>query len=262
MKAPIGTTAMTTDSLEREVHELRRSLSRHPLYAELRGPHAVRQYMRVHVYAVWDFMSLLKRLQRELTCVELPWRPSPHSKFVTRLINEITLGEESDLGPDGEPCDHFTLYLRAMIELGVETRPVLRFVETLNYAALPGPVARFVHHHIELARSGSVQQVAGAFLYGRETLIPEMFEGLLASLHATECPRLRYYLERHVELDGNEHAQLASRCLDELCGMNVDLRTSALRAGLQSLRLRVQLWDYALSSIQQPGTSMGIFPGA
>ena len=62
-------------------------------------------------------MSLVKRLQSELTCNSLPWLP-PINPRIARFTNEVVLGEETDLSPDGEPISHFELYLRAMDEIG------------------------------------------------------------------------------------------------------------------------------------------------
>jgi DUF3050 family protein len=68
--------------------------------------------MQIHVLAVWDFMSLVKRLQSEVTVQRLPWMP-PISAQIARFANEVVLGEESDLGPDKKPTSHFELYLSA-----------------------------------------------------------------------------------------------------------------------------------------------------
>lgn len=60
----------------RELEGSRSALTRHRLYGVLDTPTAVRTFMEHHVYAAWDFMSLLNALQRRLTWVELPRRPA------------------------------------------------------------------------------------------------------------------------------------------------------------------------------------------
>ena len=87
--------------------------------------------MESHVFAVWDFMCLLKALQQSVTCVDTLW--FPHGDATTRrLINEIVTGEESDLLPDGACASHFELYLDAMEEAGANTEPIKRFLKGLQ----------------------------------------------------------------------------------------------------------------------------------
>lgn len=227
-------------------------LSAHPFYAHLKGLEALQVFMSYHVFAVWDFMSLLKSLQRHLTCVELPWRPSPYPKKLTRLINEIVLGEESDLDQNGEAIDHFTLYLRAMNEVGVDLKPIERFMDDLDTNALPFAVKEFVDFNLHLAQHGQVHEVASAFFFGREKLVPGMFEGIVQHLRQTDTQveHLVYYLDRHIELDGGEHSHLALECLEILCGDDPQKRQEAHQVGLRSLELRHQLWDAAFEAFQ------------
>jgi hypothetical protein len=227
------------------------SLCSHKLYESLSDSKALAPFMEHHVFAVWDFMSLLKALQRGLTCVELPWRPVNNvPKELTRFINEIVLGEESDLDPEGHPCDHFSLYLKAMEEVGAETQRVERFIMSGDFSIVPPGAREFVEFNIQLAESGELHKIAAAFFYGREKLIPEMFDEILNGLEARQddFPALVYYLKRHIELDGDEHSQLAQKCLELLCGDDLKLWNEAYMTGIQSLELREYLWDKALES--------------
>lgn len=238
--------------MDRIIVEHHNKLVNHPVYGELKDLTSVRLFMECHVFAVWDFMSLLKSLQNKVTCTKVPWRPSGYSSDVVRMINEIVLGEESDVDHQGNPCSHFELYLRAMEEVGADTAPILRFMETLKADLLPQEVRPFVEHNLDMALNGRVEEVAASFFYGREKLLPSVFEEILKVLKSenVECPILTYYFERHIEVDGDSHGPLALKCLKELCGQDEAKVMRANYAGIQALRYREKLWDATLKLIK------------
>src|ERR1700722_20099469 len=94
------------EELREKIAPLREALLHHPIYTEVDSLDRLRQFMQMHVFAVWDFMSLVKRLQNEVTSRSLPWLP-PTKAQVARFANEVVLGEESGMGPDGKPASHF-----------------------------------------------------------------------------------------------------------------------------------------------------------
>lgn len=247
--------AIMTSSVDMasQLEEAQQKLCEHPLYQVLDDPRALTLFMQYHVFAVWDFMSLLKALQKGLTCLEVPWRPVTGSKEVTRFVNEIVLGEESDVDQNGEACDHFTLYLRAMAELGVDQTAINSFLDDFDFNAIPEGAREFVQMNLELAGSDELHRVAAAFFYGREKLIPDMFDRILDGLKARkqQCPTLVYYLERHIELDGEEHSHLARQCLDSLCKDDPALLDEAYETAFMSLESRSRLWDAVLEQYRQ-----------
>ncbi|MEY5131442.1 MAG: hypothetical protein RL734_1509, partial [Bacteroidota bacterium] len=93
-----------------DIESLREQLINHDLYTSMKTGDDLRRFMETHVFAVWDFMSLLKALQKNLTCVDLPWMPKGDPE-IRQLINEIVLGEESDIDEDGVIMSHFEMYL-------------------------------------------------------------------------------------------------------------------------------------------------------
>src|SRR6201986_4511048 len=142
---------------------LRAQLLDHPVYAEVDSIEDLRRFMEDHVFAVWDFMSLLKRLQQDLTCTKVPWFPADNAR-AARLINDIVIGEETDVDPDGSYVSHLDLYLRAMTDVGASTRQFETFrslapfgtsVEGgLTRTGVPAHVRAFVAHTMTLAQSG------------------------------------------------------------------------------------------------------------
>jgi len=99
--------------IKEDIAPLRESLLNHPVYDRIGTLEQLHVFMRYHVFAVWDFMSLLKALQWSLGTWNLPWLPSAKTSAV-RSVNEIVLGEESDEDEQGAYASHFELYLRAM----------------------------------------------------------------------------------------------------------------------------------------------------
>ena len=218
----------------------------------------LRTLMEHHVFAVWDFMSLVKALQRNLAPAPDAWLPPPDREGA-RMINEIVLCEESDYGPDGRAAlSHFELYLEAMREVGADTARAESFVvavgqagvdQALDDAKLPLSIDRFVRHTFDMIRSNKPWIVCAAFAFGRESIIPDMFQHLRKSeaMQGLDCPAFDYYLARHIEVDGGAedspgHGELALRLLGRLCNDIPDRHAEAEKAGIAALRMRTQFW--------------------
>lgn len=243
------------ENLKSEITPLRNTLVEHPVYSRIRSLEQLRVFMEHHVFAVWDFMSLLKSLQRNLTCVDLPWIPVGTAE--TRyLINEIVLGEESDVDEAGKRTSHFELYLEAMAQAGCDRSAMSRFVElirsgkplqeSLLQASVPKASIDFVSSTFEVVNSGRAHLQAAVFTFGREDLIPGMFISFVRELsrqNPGNVDILTYYLERHIEVDGDHHSQLAYRMTEELCGTDEAKWKEATAEVVKALEARIRLWD-------------------
>lgn len=228
-----------------EISSTHIQLSNHLMFQNLTNIENIRIFMKYHVFAVWDFMSLLKSLQKKITCVEIPWIDSNYDPELVRLINEIVLGEESDLDQYGNPKSHFALYLQAMEEVGADTDLIKNFLKSYDMSLLPVELREILSFHLKLAMEGEAHQVAASFFYGREKLIPEMFETILRVLKASKvnCPSLIYYMERHIEVDAEDHGPKALKCLKGLI-QNEKQEQEVLKTATNSLDMRWRLWDF------------------
>lgn len=250
------------DDLLAELEPERAVLLAHPLYREVQSLAALRVFMSEHVFAVWDFMSLLKDLQRRLTTTTVPWTP-PRSAVAAHLVNLIVLGEESDVvtlpGAQGpSTLSHFELYRLAMREIGASDGGIESLLEALRRGrgltaaleAAPAHVRRFVGATFEAIASPHDEVPAAAFLVGREDLVPAMFERLLPATEG-RAPALACYLTRHIELDGGEHGPLARRLLGEICGTDPVRWSRAAEAGRNAVLARTALWDGVVAGLSR-----------
>ncbi len=215
----------------------------------------VRIFMENHVFAVWDFMSLVKSLQTCLTSVSVPWLPGgdPLSR---RLINEIVLDEESDEDGQGGYLSHFELYLQAMAQCGADTSRITAFVEMLDQgetvlkalgrARAPEAAQAFVETTWTIVESKSPHRIAAAFTLGREEIVPDMFQTVIENIQRRfpeRMSRFSYYLERHINIDKDRHAPMAARMLERLCGSDPVKWREATESAQTALRARIKLWD-------------------
>ncbi len=246
--------------LRQQIEPLRRRLEEHPVYSEIRYIGQLRVFLESHVFAVWDFMSLLKSLQVSLTCVATPWTPSAYPQS-RRLVNEIVLGEESDSFESGF-LSHFELYLLAMDEAGADTAAIqtclkeLKSGHTLPHALLmaepPAEALAFVRTTFSFLEANKPHVAAAAFTFGREDLIPDMFRQMIKDLRRNleTVDLFEYYLDRHVEVDGESHGPMALRMVEELCGHDDQKWDEATQAAAQALEARIALWDGILERVR------------
>lgn len=247
-------------------------LFKHELYAKIKNQDETRIFMSNHIYAVWDFMSLLKTLQRHFTCVNIPWIPK-QSPELCHFINEIVLGEECDnLGTHdaGQAISHYELYLKAMDEVKADKSGIEHLLklqmdgyswrkaikENKNQFCTNGSIISdvtldFVEKTLNLCEKAPPHVIASCFLYGREDPIPKMFQNILNNLEEKNifCPNLKLYLARHIEVDSGSHSILAEKMIVNICGDDQEKWDEAEEFAIKSINERARLWDGIMEKI-------------
>lgn len=230
-------------------------LDRHPLYSFIDSKDKLRFFMERHVYAVFDFMSLAKTLQHHFAPSSTLWLP-PKNKKLARFINEIILCEETDQ-MKGESLSHFEMYCLSMNEIKANSDGPMSFVrvledrpimQVLNDYPLPESARAFMRHTFTLLKVGQTHEVAAAFCFGREKVIPSMFQRLLDEIKIDDkvAPSFHYYLKRHIEVDGDEHGPMSELMLATLCEEDSQLWDEAEASALSSLNARLTFWDQVM----------------
>jgi hypothetical protein len=255
---------MNISTINEKIQPQKEQLLNHSLYKKIKNIDDLRQFQESHIYAVWDFMSLLKALQATLTCTSTPWLPvgNPETRY---LINEIVLAEETDVSLDGKRQSHYEMYIDAMKSCGADTKPIELFLEnviqtqnifvSIKQSDLHPNIKAFLDFTFRVIEQGKPHEIAAAFTFGREDLIPEMFTAILKNFQTnfpeTDLSKLIYYFERHIELDGDEHGPMAMVMINELCGENETKWKEVEEISIQALEKRIALWDAIEEKISQ-----------
>lgn len=211
-------------------------------------------FMENHVFAVLDFMSLLKNLQHNIVPSGVLWVPTNRNRSqCARLINEIVLCEETDINVDKKNyVSHFDLYIMAMLEVGANTKAIEVIPNYINiidmFANSHGtsrnaPGIKFMKHTLSTLAKGP-HCVAASFCHGRETVLPELFRKILAQLNIREidAPKFHYYLERHIEVDGDEHGPASEKIVEILCDNDPVKTHQAEQAALSAIQARIDFF--------------------
>lgn len=249
------------EKIKKGCEPLRQQIINHKVYSVLKDIDDLKVFMQYHIFAVWDFMSLLKALQNNLTCTSIPWFPKGLAE-TRHLINEIVVGEEADLDVYGERKSHFELYMEAMRQCGANTSQIEKFIAVLKetkdfnsaftISETPKEARDFVDFTFKIIASNKDYLQSAIFTFGREDLIPAMFLSIVNDLHKNfpnSISIFKYYLERHIEIDGDHHSHLALQMLSNLCGKNDQFWKEAEEATIESLQNRINLWDAAYNQI-------------
>jgi len=247
---------MNIETINSRIQSQKELLVNHSLYKKVQTIEDLQCFLENHVYAVWDFMSLLKALQSKLTCTTTPWfaTENPETRY---LINEIVLAEESDLTIDGRRQSHYEMYIEAMEACGANTAGIKAFLSevdslknifvAIKKSNLHPNIKAFLDFTFRVIDEGKSHEIAAAFTFGREDLIPSMFTAILKNfqknLPQTDLSKLIYYFERHIELDADDHGPMAMKMITELCATDSQKWSDVEAISILALEKRIGLWD-------------------
>ena len=247
---------MNIETINNSIQPQKELLLQHSLYKKVKTIENLQCFLENHVYAVWDFMSLLKALQAKLTCTTTPWfaTQNPQTRY---LINEIVVAEESDLTLDGKRSSHYEMYIEAMKACDANTTGIEQFLlevdslknifVAIKKSNLHPNIKAFLDFTFRVIEEGKSHEIAAAFTFGREDLIPSMFTEILKNFQAnfpeTDLSQLIYYFERHIELDADEHGPMAMKMITELCGTDAQKWSDVEEISILALEKRIGLWD-------------------
>lgn len=246
---------MTIEKINNSIYSHRKKLLNHSLYSKIKDIEDLRNFTKIHVFAVWDFMSLLKSLQKSLTCVKTPWLPNENSQ-TAYLINEIVLAEETDIDQSGVRKSHYELYVDAIKSFNTNINEISLFLEnlksnsifeTIKSSKIPNEVKEFLEFTFKIIQEGKPHKIAAAFTFGRENLIPSMFTAILRNFQKNfpeqDISKLIYYFERHIELDEDEHGPMALQMINELANGEPKKWKEIEQVSIEALEKRIKLWD-------------------
>ena len=259
---------MDVEKIRDSIKEPREKLLNHKLYTEIKSIEDLQIFTSNHIFAVWDFMSLLKALQNNLTCTKVPWTPNKNSE-TAYLINEIVLAEETDISQDGKRKSHYELYLDAMIDIGVKVENIEKNIMLLSSSDsiensiekldIHPKIKEFLKFTFSIIDEGKPHKIAAIFTFGRENLIPNMFNEILHEFQNNftekDISKLIYYFERHIELDEDEHGPMALQMVNELAE-NDPLKWEEIRdISIVALEKRIGLWDAIYDNVIKKNNS-------
>jgi hypothetical protein len=245
------------DAFDQAITPLLKVLATHKVFCSINSIAHARVYLQHQVFAVWDFMCLLKSLYRKLSTKDI-WYP-PTSSISVHLIGSIMLEEESDINEQGDRESHFETFVRAMEELDTDTSQIRGFIawikeeQSIEIAFeqidVNPSIKKFVLSNAEVLNLES-HEVLSAFVFGRELITSIMFTNLMKALQhhmnymdQSHLCTLISYLNRHISLDADEHFPKALKALIELIGDDLAKLDQTIDVAKKVLGIRIDFLD-------------------
>ena len=249
--------ALELNRVSKRFDSLRQQLVDHPLYNAIHNKEHLKIFMEHHVFAVWDFMSLIKAAQKLIAPTTIPWVPSTNPRYVN-FINLLVAEEESGSMYSNNaslyPLSHFERYLEAMKEVGANTYTISRFIGMTRNRGLdaaftiphiPNSAKHFMTFTFGVIQSNQPHLIIAVLALAREDLVPQLFRSIQQNMKIDqiEAPNLVAYLDRHIQLDEQEHAPIAKQLLQELCVGSRIKQTESIEVAEEALLVRLEFWN-------------------
>jgi hypothetical protein len=246
----------------------KKNLFNHDIYKQVNEIRKAKFFMESHIFGLWDYLTMLKSLQRELASRSILLSEIPNLPF---LINQIVLNEEVDEEGSREyltALGLYQLYIKAMEEISADSRPITYFVDLIkagtywkqalyetkeNFRNIPDTTYSFLEHNLNVIEFSKIHVIAGVFFFGREDIHYSFGNFLKISQEKDiNISHLRSYLQRHIDDDGEtKNPKLGEYILNLLCKNDNSKWKEVEVEVISSIQKRNEFWDGIVESFEK-----------
>jgi hypothetical protein len=227
----------------------------HQVYKEIENLDDLNLFLEYHVFFVWDQMSSLKAMQKDLTCMNVPWVPK-RSPQTRKYINELVLNAEGNDLISETVLSEYESYLELMRESDADSSSIERleksinrgenFKDLLDHLDMPKVVKSYLDFTYKTIESKDAHKIAANFVFGKQSLIPHRLVKLLNELNKKFPVDLSLqikYFESKVMKETGKIEDVAKKIFEELCGHDEEKWDDVAEVAERTLERRLQLWD-------------------
>ena len=245
-------------------------LINHKIYGQISDMRKTKIFMESHVFSVWEYLTMLKALQRELATRDISFLHE-NVPDLPYLINQIVLNEEIEEESRGEYLSAmglYQLYINSMDEIGADSNPIKYFVDCIKvnknwnntirdtitrFDNIPIQTYEYLNYNLKMIELSEIHELAGIFFFGREDINSKFILLIKSNIeHEKSLSNLKNIIKRHVDDDSKNKNPILGEYINNILCKDDDKKWKKVEISvIEAIKKRIELWDGMLDLFER-----------